>query len=252
MKVKKIVIVTDCVDIAYNELRGTYASLLQDVDFVEIEPVVQVKPFSVINGAFVLRLMVDSYPTGTVFSIILNPEKNRPERVVCRLKNKDVTIMTANTGVLEMVTKEFGIKECYEVVDPGFYPFGGKYVHTPTVAQIAQGTKLSEFGPEFSQEKLRALDTHNVIVHIDNFGLMKCTNQLKLPEIGDQYQITLGRTTITAKYDVRMMSNETGDWIIYPGSSFGLIEIGKVRENGAMLLGAKEGDKVVIEKSPSI
>ncbi len=53
---KRIVFITDCIDIAYNELRGTVLSQLHkigsDVD-IEIEPMVPVEPFSLINCSFI-------------------------------------------------------------------------------------------------------------------------------------------------------------------------------------------------------
>lgn len=76
---KTIVFITDCVDVAYNELRGVVISQLQKMGNtieVEIEPVAQVKPFSILNGNFILRLLAEVYPEGTIFSVILNPIKD--------------------------------------------------------------------------------------------------------------------------------------------------------------------------------
>ncbi len=74
---KRIVVITDCTDIAYNEIRGTILSNIKDEDNIIIEPVVSVKPFSIINGNFILRLIADVYPDGTIFSIILNPSQKK-------------------------------------------------------------------------------------------------------------------------------------------------------------------------------
>lgn len=247
---KRIVVITDCTDVAYNELCGHYAGLLNGNDTVELEPVVSVKPFSIINGAFILRLIVDAYPAGTVISVILNPSQIRPERIACKLKNKDVTIVTANTGVLNLVEQEYDIADCVEIEDPGFFVFGGKYVHTPAVAKLANGASLQDLGKNFDLSKLRSLDLADRVVHVDNFGLLKITNKLDAPSVGNMYEVQIGKQTITAKYDIRMMSNNDGEWIVYPGSSFDLLEIGKVRENGAKELDAHEGDLVSFKKIP--
>jgi predicted lysophospholipase L1 biosynthesis ABC-type transport system permease subunit len=45
------------------------------------------------------------------------------------------------------------------------------------------------------------------------------------------------------------MSRDTGEWVIYPGSSLGLPELGKVRENGARELNAKIGDIITFKKA---
>ena len=118
---KRIVIITDCVDVAYNELRGVILDNIKSEEIV-VEPVVPVIPFSIINGNFVLRLMADTYSEGTVFSIILNPSKKRPARLIGKTKKKNFYFMGANTGVFTWFFKDFGIDELYELKDPGFFP----------------------------------------------------------------------------------------------------------------------------------
>jgi S-adenosylmethionine hydrolase len=245
---KRIVFITDCVDIAYNELRGVILSNIKN-DEVEIEPVVPVAPMSIINGNFALRLMAEVYPENTIFSIILNPTKERPARLIGRTKKKNFYFMGANTGVFTWFFRDFGVEELYELHDPGFFPFGGKYVHAPAVAQIAMGKPLSEMGKPFDIKKVVKLDIpEGTIVHIDNFGLIKFTGDLTGLNEGDKVEVYVNRKTLQAVFAKRMMSRETGEWVIYPGSSFGLPELGKVREDGAKELNVKIGDKIFFRK----
>jgi len=245
---KRIVFITDCVDVAYNELRGVILSNIKDKE-IEIEPVVPVDPMSIINGNFILRLIAEVYPESTIFSIILNPLKERPARLIGRTKEKDFYFMGANTGVFTWFFRDFGVEELYELHDPGFFPFGGKYVHAPTVAQIAMGKPLSEMGNPFDIKKVVKLDIPNgTIVHIDNFGLMKFTGDLTGLKEGDKLKVCVNGKIFQAFFVKRMMSRETGEWVIYPGSSLGLPELGKVRKNGAKELDAKIGDIITFEK----
>ncbi|MDB5265596.1 MAG: hypothetical protein JWM39_309 [Parcubacteria group bacterium] len=248
---KHIVFITDCSDIAYSELRGTALSELAKLtaqDNISIEPVVSVKPFSILNGNFVLRLMAESYPEGTVFSVILNPSKNRPERLLGRTKKNNFLFVGANTGVFEWFLRDFGVAELYELKDPGFLPFGGKYVHAPAVAKLASGIPPAELGNPFQVSGLRKLEIlPGTIVHVDNFGLMKFNTVLPKFEEGARLRITVKGLSIPAVYSTRMMNRETGEWVIYPGSSLGLPELGKVRQNGALELGVAEGDQIFIE-----
>ncbi len=245
---KRIVFITDCTDIAYNELRGVILDNLKN-DEVIVEPVAPVAPFSIINGNFVLRLMAEVYPEGTVFSIILNSSKERPARLIGKTKEKDIYFMGANTGVFTWLFRDFGVEELYELNDPGFFPFGGKYVHAPAVAQIAMGKPLKDMGHPFDIEKIVKIDIPcGTIVHIDNFGLMKFTGELTGLNEGDELEVNVNGKTLSAVYAKRMMSRETGEWVIYPGSSFGLPELGKVRENGAKELNIKIGDIITFKK----
>jgi len=245
---KRIVFITDCTDAAYNELRGVILDNIKNEE-ITIEPVVSVVPFSIINGNFVLRLMADAYPKGTVFSIILNPSKERPARLIGKTKKKGFYFMGANTGVFTWFFRNFGIEELYELNDPGFFPFGGKYVHAPAIAQIAMGKPLNKLGHLFDIKKVVKLDiTEGTIVHIDNFGLMKFVGELTGLNEGDKVNVSVNGKTLRAVYVKRMMSRETGEWVIYPGSSFGLPELGKVRENGAKELNAKIGNIITFKK----
>lgn len=245
---KQIVFITDCTDIAYNELRGVILDNIKSEEII-IEPVVSVVPFSIINGNFALRLMADVYPEGTVFSIILNPSKKRPARLIGKTKKKGIYFMGANTGVFAWLFRDFGIEELYELNDPGFFPFGGKYVHAPAVAQIAMGKPLKDMGHPFNIENIIKIDIPaGTIVHIDNFGLMKFVGGLTRLNEGDKLEVNVNGKTLKAVYAKRMMSRDTGEWVIYSGSSFGLPELGKVRENGAKELNAKIGDIITFNK----
>lgn len=245
---KRIVFITDCTDIAYNELRGVILDNVKS-DKVIIEPVVSVAPFSIINGNFILRLIAEAYPRGTVFSIILNPSKTRPARLIGRTKKKNIFFMGANTGVFTWLFRDFGIKELYELNDPGFFPFGGKYVHAPAVAQIATGKPLKEMGHPFDINQVAKINIpKGTIVHIDNFGLMKFTGNLTGLNHGDKLKVNINGIKLKAVYAERMMNQDTGEWVLYPGSSFNLPELGKVRKNGAKELNSNIGDIVTFEK----
>ncbi|MBU0637080.1 SAM-dependent chlorinase/fluorinase [Patescibacteria group bacterium] len=206
---KRIVFITDCADVAYNELRGVILDNIKS-DEIIIEPVVLVAPFSIINGNFVLRLMAEAYPESTIFSVILNPSKERPARLIGKTKKKGIYFMGANTGVFTWLFRDFGIEELYELNDPGFFPFGGKYVHAPAVAQIATGKPLKDMGHPFDIEKVVKIDiTGGVIVHIDNFGLMKFTGELRGLKEGDKLEVNINGKILKAVYAERMMSRET-------------------------------------------
>ncbi|MDP3983120.1 MAG: SAM-dependent chlorinase/fluorinase [bacterium] len=249
---KRIVIITDCSDVAYNELRGIVFRLIEESNYTEeliVEPVVSVKEFSLINGSFILRLMAEAYPPGTFFLVILNPLKKRPERIFGKTRDNDFVFMGANTGVFDWFLKDFGLKELYELHDPGFLPFGGKYVHVPSIVRLAMGKPFSEMGKPFNHKHLARLELNDgVVVPIDNMGLIKFIGGLPLAQEGDKFKVNAGGTELVATYAKRMMSYETGDWMIYPGSSLGLPELGKVRHNGARELELNVGDKITFER----
>lgn len=245
---RKIVFITDCTDVAYSELRAVTLTLLESLgvaDTVDIEPVASVYPFSIVNGAFVLRLLAEVYPPGTVFSIILNPSRVRPERIIGKTAKNDFIFLGANTGVFDLFIEKFGVSELYELHDPGFVPFGGKYVHAPNAAKAASGVDLQELGVALEKERLLGLTIEDgTILHIDNFGLMKIKTTLREESFGEVVRLEVNGNIIDAYQGKRMMERETGEWVIYPGSSLGYPELGKVREDGARALDVKPGNVV--------
>jgi len=155
--------------------------------------------------------------------------------------------MGANTGVFEWFFRDFGVDEIYELYDPGFVVFGGKYIHAPVIAQIALGQQLNFIGKKFDADNLMRLDiADGTIVHIDNFGLMKFAGVLPDMNEGDKLTVNVKGRSLSAVYAKRMMSRNTGEWVIYSGSLFGLPEFGKVRQNGAKEIDAEVGDLVKI------
>jgi len=69
-------------------------------------------------------------------------------------KKKKYTIFTTNTGILKFIDKDFSIEKAYEVKDPGFLPFGGKYIHAPAVARYLYGIKLNDIADKFPLKKV--------------------------------------------------------------------------------------------------
>jgi S-adenosylmethionine hydrolase len=255
MKIKHLVVITDCIDIAANELRASIINEIGDNKDIQIEPFIPVYRFSAINCNFALRLMADIYPSGTLFSVIFNPLKERPKSFIGKTEKKDFIFMGRNTGAFDWLTRDFGCKELYDAsklftdLNKQFLSFSGKLVTAPTIAKIAQGENIKNLGISISYEEIARLNIVDyTIVHIDNFGIMKFTGNLDNMKENDYYEIEVNKINIKAIVCNRMMSQETGSWVIFPGSSFGLLELGKVREHGAFLIGAKIGDVIKFKK----
>lgn len=254
---RHLVIVTDCVDIAANELRAQLLSAAGNEPSFAVEPFVPVLPaFSIVNGNFALRLIADGYPDGTVFMVTLSPEKERPSSIVGRCAERDLTFLGRNTGVFDWITRDFGCRELYtldhwyDASAADYRAFPGKYVTAPLAAQIAGGAPLAEVGKPADPELIRRPEiAPGTIVHIDNFGLMKFAGEDWDLEPGQRYEVTLNDRRIEAVCGHRMMSFDDGEWVLYRGSSLSLMELGRTRRTGAFDIGAQVGD--VLEIAPA-
>jgi len=250
----RVVVLTDCVDVAENEIRAKIMCELKRN--VLIEPAIHIHPFSIINGSFLLRLAVEAYPKDTLFYVVLNPISLQTNRVVCELQGGQIVI-GRDTGVFSMLNLDGLIKKAYLLPYQPFVPFGGKNIYPFWVAKFMNQKKLSFKGlVNLPTKNLIELDTvQNHVLHIDNFGLIKTSmppNFLLKNGIreGDKVNIFLnGLKHFEAMYSKRMMSKKTGEWVIYQGSSLGgLIEIGQVRKHNTFeSLGISIGDNIFVE-----
>lgn len=246
---RKVVVLTDCVDVAWQEIRGSIYSNCNDYD-VQIEPVVPVDSYSIVNVNFLVKLIAEIYPEGTIICVIVNPLKLRTERIVGRTKKKNIIFEGTNTGAFSWLIEDFGCEELYELHDPGFVPFGGKYVHAPAVGKVASGIELKELGHPFEVDKIRHIKMEaGTVMHIDNFGNLKLFHKFEEePKNGDRYIIKFNGQELELIYNKRMMEKENGEIIIYPGSSFGYTEVGIVRDHFSSKYNIKNGDIVEIKK----
>ncbi len=248
---KKIVVITDCIDVAWLEIRGAIYSNIDASENIEIEPIVPVDSYSIMNVNFLVRLIAEIYPEGTIICVIVNPLKIRTERIVGRTEKKNLIFEGTNTGAFGWLVEDFGCKELYELHDPGFVPFGGKYVHSPAVGKAASGIDLKELGNPFSLSMLRKVTIQEgTVLHIDNFGNLKLFHKFSEDvKDGDKFYIEFNNTKLEVVYNKRMMEKEDGQIIIYPGSSFGFTEIGIVRGFFAKEYSIKNGDVIKIYKA---
>ncbi len=246
---KYLVNITDCIDIAAHEL---YAVLLREAESnssIVIPPIVPITPeFSVINTNFAVRLMADSYPEHSILMTTINAEKIRPMNVIGRTKERNIVFIGRNMGSFDWLTRDFGCTELYDLAkhnSGGFVSFAGKYTTARLAAAAARGALLSELGePVAPAEIVRLSIRPGTIVHIDNFGMMKFFGDFRYGEVGDMYDVVINEHTFSAVYEPRMMSRDTGEWVFFPGSSYGLWELGQVRSLGARNLRIKVGDVI--------
>lgn len=252
----RIVTITDCQDIASHEVRATILSSLDRLNSSEnivVEPFAYCKEFSVINCAFVVRLLAESYsPEKTVFLVIANAlptSRQDRARLVGRTKN-GFRFVGENTGALSWLIADFGVSEVYEFSSEGldgenFVSFGGKYFHAPEAARVASSNKLDCAGQSFGQSRLSMIDlSEGTIVHVDNFGVAKI--KVSLPDVKEGSLVPVlvdGKHVFDGIFTYSMKNLPDNTWAIYRGSSMGLTEIGCVRKihhnNNPLHIGSK-------------
>ncbi len=268
MEIKNIIVVTDCKDIALQQIKARLTRLLPEsrINFFDLITA----PFQVNNGLFLSKLISEEIPHGnnTLFLAIVNPLKSKPKRIFGKLKN-GTWFVGADTGIYSLLFEEFGIEKVYTGKNQIHYPFGGLHMHTITSGKLLSGISEKELGDEMIKKDVKIITPKKgEVVHIDNFGLIKIwakINDFDFKE-GDKVKIEIinSKKTLKGIFSNRMMNHEDNSLVVYPGSSLldksefkdieeyrksGLMEIGLVRNpNSAKELGINIGDIIHIKK----
>jgi len=257
--IKNVVILTDCTDIAFNEMRQTLLNELDSfaIHDINISPIVMINHFSVINAAFNIRLFSEIYPAEkTIFIVVVSGLNSNPERIFGKTKN-GLTFVGNNSGYFNWLIQDVGIEYLYQnktTREVNGNSFGGKYVQVPTAAKLIAGLPLDHLGVKKEEGFIRDFVIENgTVVHCDNFGLMKIkSNKLTHFCEGEKLRIFVNNIyKADGIYTEKMKSQKDNTWVLFTGSSlYGLPELGKVRsQNSAQELGVKVGDIISWEKA---
>lgn len=255
-KRKKIVVFSDCTDIAYTEV---YQKLTGELESLEVQnydilPLVPISNFSVTNAAFSIRLMADLCEEGTIFLVIVNGVNSNPIRVFGETQN-GIIFVGNNSGYFSWLLKDFGLKKAYQSRKDrktDNRSFGGRNVQAPIAARIAAGIEYDEIGVPCDPSLINMAEIpQGSVVHIDNFGLMKInlpiTNEIEMSSSVDIFVNNEYRTT--AVFTKKMKTSKTGEWVVFPGSSLSppLLELARVRsQHSADELGVSVDDVITL------
>lgn len=249
----RVVIITDCIDVAYSEMRGHILSHAKVA--VEIEPLIPVKPYSIINAAFLTRLIADSYPPETVLFTLVSPgapARSHPTSVAGTTKSGHVFI-GPDLGAFAWITNDLQLASLYQVKRPplNFATFGGKYFLAPAVAELLNNSLSPELISNQVLNGVSQVDIPDgVVVHIDNFGNIKLKGPRPNYEEGQELIITVAHTNrkYKARFGRRFMDFHDLSLIVSAGSSLhGLPEVALTRGNAALNLEVDIGDKILFE-----
>lgn len=272
---KHIVLITDCIDIASEQINARISKILGENNLDCKIYKVFTDPFQITNGMFLSKLLSEEIPSGknTLYLAILNPLKEKPKRIFGKFKDKSWFVGT-NTGIFSLLFQEKGITEVWETKNLGHYPFGGLHIHTVAAANLLCGKDKKLIGDLLDINEIKMYNPKfGEVVHIDNFGLSKIwlrSSDLKMEEdtpviIKIYNQKEELKKEVKGIYSHRMMNYEDDEIVVYPGSALlnleykkdntkykksGLIEIGLVRNSeSSKVLGIKLGDIIKIVKN---
>ncbi|MEU1904316.1 SAM-dependent chlorinase/fluorinase [Streptomyces hygroscopicus] len=249
---RRVVVVTDCTDVAFNEMCGAIHREADRIGRpVVVEPVVPVVPFSEINASFLTMLMADNYPEGTVLYTLVSKTNNleRTHEVIWGETLSGHLFVGSNFGYFGWLARDLGVKRVYEIKDVPQTPFSGKTFIAPIVARIAATDE-----EELTRHPYDVHDIHDVdipagsVVHVDNFGNAKL--KVDVGALRNRDVVTLsvnGKPVCEATYIESQiyLEREQGKVVLYRSTSFeDMTDVGMVRGDFAGHHSVRVGDQV--------
>jgi len=248
----RIVMVTDCRDVAFSEICGAIHKEADEIGHpITIEPIVAVENFSEFNAAFLTRLVAESYPAGTVIYTLVSKSSNmRPLHDVIWGETRSGHIFVgSNFGYFGWLARDLGIKHVYEIRDVPQMNFSGKSFIPPIVARIAADDTASLTTYPYEESEID--DTpfvEGTVAHVDNFGNVKVTKDLgELPH-GKTLALAPNGTALCEAVHITnqiYLQPEPSKVVAYRSTSFpDMTDIGMVRGNFAESHGIRVGDRL--------
>lgn len=250
-------------------LKGRLLSLDPDLRLVEINQ--EVQPFGILEGAFLIKQVIPSYPAGTVHLFLVNPG-NRPDvfPVVIRLGDQFVIGWedaalglipdSRPTYTLRVTPEVFGkLRSDLQLEAPKVFPSFPELGIFPVLAYaVTRGYPLDQVGPD-QPEVLSASPWLPVIqdqtisgqvIYLDSYGnaISNISKDLFTKLVKDR------------KFDILLVSNHyrinrinTGYLETEPGdmlalfNSANLLELAIVHGSMAALLGLETGSAIKVK-----
>ncbi|HVX92803.1 MAG TPA: hypothetical protein VHA74_01680, partial [Candidatus Dojkabacteria bacterium] len=223
--------------------------------------------------------MAKSYLSPAVIFTNVAPHQTFKSDIIAKIKGKDLILMGSNNGIFDWIARDFEFDYLAEITTKKPFVINGQIIYLPgeNVPQdydtrfseetmhrtfgahviygaiavgLALGVDYKKFGEDRNNDFIVPLDiSDGEIVHIDNYGNLKIYGKL---DFNDGFKIKLsknGQFLTNAEYVTgRMMSSQTGTFVVYPSTSLpNMIDIALVRGNAAKQLNLRIGDKLTYE-----
>src|SRR5262249_50136698 len=111
---------------------------------------------NILEGAFVLASIVDTFPPGTVHLAVIDPGVGTDRRLIAA-RVADQWFVAPDNGLLSGVTRGRTPLEIRELANPGLrrpvvsHTFHGRDIMAPAAAHLLLGGEASELGPSLTK-----------------------------------------------------------------------------------------------------
>lgn len=221
-----------------------------------------VPPHDILTGAFFLLVSYRSFPSGTIFVVVVDPGVGGKREGVC-VKTASYTFLAPNNGVLQWVLSGEPVLEAVELTNseywqhPVSYTFHGRDIFASCAAYLSTGIEISKLGNKFPKNRLANLQSqfsltprvsggviYGNVLSIDRFGNIITTISKKDMHDNSNFFLEIADKKVcnfVSSYEDALGENLSLLW-----NSFGYLEVALNRGSVCETLGVKIGDKVEV------
>jgi S-adenosylmethionine hydrolase len=209
-----------------------------------------IAPFDVFGAAWFLRSVVEYWPAGTIFVVVVDPGVGTARRIVAAEADRRVFLAPDN-GVLSFITASaISVENESFFLPNGSSTFHGRDRFAPVAAAIANGAALGELGPrvddlvrlDYTPPSYGDARVEGTIVGVDRFGNL--ITDVEAAKIGfDAFTLRSGWHVVDR---VERNYGDAKDGAFMIAGSTGCIELSVANGSAADVLQLGRGEKVSI------
>ncbi|RJS82196.1 hypothetical protein CW707_01655 [Candidatus Bathyarchaeota archaeon] len=246
------------------EMKAVILNIKPDAKIVDITH--EIEKFNIKMGAYILASATPYFPKDTIHVVVVDPGVGTKRKPII-IRTRDAYYVGPDNGVLTLAAKKQGIISVHEISNRKFMlpkvsnTFHGRDIFAPAAAHLANGIKLTQFGPEIRSivvPKFAKITTQKnkvigEILHIDGFGNI-ITNlsekELELMKVKEVVCIQLKEEKLKLKLCKSYADVNAGEPLAMIGSH-NFLEIAVNQSNAAERFNVKAGDKLILYRSCS-
>lgn len=250
-------------------MQGVILSICPSANLINISH--NIPPQDIRSAAFVLYQAFGVYPAYTIHCVVVDPGVGSNRRAVA-VRTSHGTFVGPDNGVfsLALAVEPVNVIEAVTLTNTDYQlpsvsaTFHGRDIFAPAAAHLANGVRLSQFGPRAINlvrldfgAKANNLKSSGVqatekiqdhacqVMHIDRFGNLILNLTRHDIEDPEQIVFTIDNHVIKALRST-FADVEKGALVAYTGSSRDHIEIAVRNGNAALELGVQVGDVIKV------
>ncbi len=242
-------------------MKGVIRGICPEADMLDLSH--NIVPQDVAEAAFVLAASYRYFPTGAIFTCVVDPGVGTARAVLCMEANAQ-TFLAPDNGLLSVIADEVEPDQIRRVTSEEYYlesrsaTFHGRDVFAPVAAHLAEGLPPEKLGPVMRHiqrlqlpNPVRAADgsLRGEIIYIDQFGnlitnIRAGTIRRSFSVPREELEVSVKRRTMMGLADT-YADRPVGELMALVGSS-GYLEVAVNRGSATQVLGCEKGDTVTL------